>query len=218
MLWCGDHARGWPECVLHHDGPPFPAAARQPEQTVGPQPGNLSSTLVRHICFLPSPAHIHTHITLTLPSTGRPTRYTYLGAMAGGPRGEPRFIGVTKYDLSKVRSQLLFHLRTARGCQAGAIGLQTARPGTITLPATPLTCVTTGERQCQRSGGAGAARRAALRRRGRVCAQAGGWLAGHMWCPFMQAGVLAAGCRLEAAADCSWSMSPHGKHPLLSPA
>lgn len=42
------------------------------------------------------------HITPCLPP-GRPTRYTYVGAMEAGPLGEPRFVGVTKYDLSKAR-------------------------------------------------------------------------------------------------------------------
>lgn len=55
---------------------------------------------------------------------GRPTRYTYLGAMEGGPSGEPRFVGVTKYDLSKVSCALKLwhvHLQRRRECGRAAV-------------------------------------------------------------------------------------------------
>lgn len=52
------------------------------------------------------------HSPPCLPRTGRPTRYVYAGAMQGGPGGEPRFVGVTKYDLTKVRGSLIVE----KGC------------------------------------------------------------------------------------------------------
>lgn len=84
------------------------------------QASRLALASLLHMRFAAAHALLTWHSPPRLPRTGRPTRYVYAGAMQGGPGGEPRFVGVTKYDLTKVSGSLIVEKGCNRENQARA--------------------------------------------------------------------------------------------------